>query len=35
MDKTAMVVTLLIACTAALLVFMRLFFGGQMDSWFG
>jgi hypothetical protein len=30
MDKTALVITMLIAFIAALLVFLRLYFGGQM-----
>lgn len=31
MDKTALAITLLIAATAALLVFLRLYFGGQLS----
>jgi hypothetical protein len=34
MDKTALAITLLIAFIAALLAFLRLYFGGQMDNWF-
>jgi len=33
MDKTALAITLLIACIAALLACLRLYFGGQMDNW--
>jgi hypothetical protein len=34
MDKTALVITVLIAFIAALLVVLRLYFGGQMAHWF-
>ena len=34
MDRTALAITLLIALIAALLVLLRLYFGGQMDFWF-
>jgi len=34
MDKTALAITILIALIAALLTFLRLFFGGQMNHWF-
>ena len=32
MDKTALAITLLIAFIAAMLVFVRLYFGAQIDS---
>jgi hypothetical protein len=34
MDKTALVITLLIAFFALVLVILRLYFGGQMANWF-
>jgi hypothetical protein len=34
MDKTALIITVIIAASAALLVILRLYFGGQMDHWF-
>jgi len=35
MDKKALVITVSIALIAGLLVLVRLYFGGQMDHWFG
>jgi hypothetical protein len=35
MDKTALIITFVIAASAALLVILRLYFGGQMEHWFG
>jgi hypothetical protein len=35
MDKTALAITFLVAFIAALLVFLRLYFGGQISQWFG
>jgi hypothetical protein len=34
MDKTALLITLLVAVIALFLVFLRLFFGGQISHWF-
>ncbi len=34
MDKTALVITFLIAFIAFLMVILRLYFGGQMVNWF-
>jgi len=34
MDKTALLITILVAFIAVVLVFLRLFFGGQISHWF-
>lgn len=34
MDKTALAVTLAVALVAAVIVLLRLYYGGQMARWF-
>jgi hypothetical protein len=34
MDKTALLITALVALIAVSLVFLRLYFGGQLSHWF-
>jgi hypothetical protein len=34
MDRVALAITLIIALIAALVTFLRLYFGGQLSNWF-